>query len=473
MLFWSRKGACSNNEPAQSHNIITVSRGLAALAVLTSIASVARAQDVPPGVVANFDFTQRLEYSDNPDLDFDGDSDFFGRTILAFGLESITKVQAFSFDIGTDIEEWRDDESGVNFTNSFFALDYDRNTRNALLGFNASYRETDNDGNVSDEEFDQDGNIINQNDGTREFYRLGLEAEVGREAPIGASFAWIYSELNYTGTNDPSLNDQSTNDFSGQVDFRIDPRITANLTARYIDFDAGDNGVSRETTGLGAGVVLEVSKVLTTAIGLSYDNIDRSGTETGSDDGLAASIDVTRALTNGTMGVAFDTEVATNDNGRRSFLSFNRDMELPRGTLAYSLGVTGAGDVIGQDPLFSVDYTHVRSTQLIGIGLSQQVRTDDNNDEQIDTTLRATFDQRINNSSSFGVNLSIFDRNELGDNPNDGQRIELGVTYQYDLTRDWGLVGGYSYTRTTEDNASDRTRNTVFVGLQRNFQWLP
>ena len=423
-------------------------------------------------MVASFDVTQRLEYSDNPDLNVNGDADFYGRTLLNFGLNSDTKVQAFALNLGTEIEEFRDDNSN-NFDprNYFGTLRYDRNTRNARFGLRGEYRDTDVDGDITEEEFDQDGNVINQTEGTRKFYSIGVEGAVGREAPIGANFAWRYSEVKYSGTD---LEDNSTNDFRGQADFRIDPRITANLTTKYIDYDAKEGGVDRKTTGAGAGVVLEVSPILTTSISLSYDKIKRSGGETGTDKGITGSINVTRDMPNGSLGLRFESDVASNDNSRRSFLSVNRNMELPRGTLDFSLGVTGAGSVIGLDPLVNVNYTHIRPTQQISIGLSQRVITDTDNEEQLNTSLGASFDQQINNVSSFGLNFSLFNRNDLGsNNTDDTRRIEIGVTYRHDLTRDWGLVGGYTHTRLKEDNSRNRNRNTIFVGLQRSFNWIP
>jgi hypothetical protein len=423
-------------------------------------------------MVASFDVTQRLEYSDNPDLNVNGDADFYGRTLLNFGLASDTKVQAFALNLGTEIEEFRDDNSN-NFDsrNYFGTLRYDRNTRNARFGLRGEYRDTDVDGDITEEEFDQDGNVINQTEGTRKFYSVGVDGAVGREAPIGANFAWRYSEVRYSGTD---LEDNSTNDFGGQADFRIDPRITANLTTKYIDYDAKEGGVDRKTTGAGAGVVLEVSPILTTSISLSYDKIKRSGGETGTDKGITGSINVTRDMPNGSLGLRFESDVASNDNSRRSFLSVNRNMELPRGTLDFSLGVTGAGSVIGLDPLVNVNYTHIRPTQQISIGLSQRVITDTDNEEQLNTSLGASFDQQINNVSSFGLNFSLFNRNDLGsNNTDDTRRIEIGVTYRHDLTRDWGLVGGYTHTRLKEDNSRNRNRNTIFVGLQRSFNWIP
>ena len=473
MSFWYRSDVCSSNRRANRQKKSYARQGAGALAILCTLGAVVRAQDVPPGFVARFDVTQRFEYSDNPDFDEDGSSDFFGRTILGFGLESVTKVQRFALDLGTDIEEGREDQSSVDVTNSFANLSYDRNTRNALIGLDLSYRESDTDSDFFDDDFDLDGNVINQDSGTRETYRYGLEWAVGREAPIGASVNLNYSEINYSDTTDPDRTDQSDTDIRGQVDFRITPLITTNLTGRYSDFDAQGNGTNRETTGFGAGVVLDISRIYSADVSLSYDRIERTGDETGTDEGISIDTGLTRAMPNGSIGLRFRSDLETNDNGRRSFLSVEREMELPRGALSYSIGLTGAGDIIGTDPLLSLDYTESLRTGSLSIGLAQNVNTDNDNNEEINTTFSVGYDQPINRLSGFGVNFAFRDRNELGDTPNDGQRIDLSLSYRHDLTRDWGLVSGISHASSTEDNDDDRRRTTIFVGVQRSFNWTP
>ena len=473
MLSWSRNGACSNNEPAQRQKLITARRGLAALALLCSVGVVVQAQDVPPGFIARFDVTQRLEYSDNPDFDVDGDSDLFGRTVLGFGLESVTAVQRFTLNLGTELEEGRDGKSTIDATNSSFRLGYQRNTRNALFGADLRYSESDNNSDVSDEDFDQDGNVINQDNGTRKSYGFTLRGAVGQEAPIGASFDWRYNEITYDDADGSDFTDSTLNDFSGQVDFRITPRITTNLTGIYRDFDPQGDGVARETTGLGAGADLILSPVWNASLGLRYDRIERSGDETGTDEGVSIDTRLTRVVPNGDWALNFSSDVEANDNGRRSFLSVSRDMELPRGALSLDLGVTGAGDVIGTNPLIQADYTHAMPTSQLSFGLSQRVVVDDDNNEQINSSLRASYNQQINSLSSFGLSFSFFNRNELQEDGNDGQRFDLSLSYRYDLTRDWGLVGGVSHAFATEDDEEDRTQNTIFVGLQRSFNWSP
>ena len=473
MSFWYQRDACSNNRHAGKQ--LKLKTGHGAFVLLSTCAVAAMAQDgVPPGLVATFDITQQLEYSDNPDLDTDAaaDGDFYGRTILGFGLASVTTLEDFRLNIGTDLEEGRNDQSSVDLTNSFLDLSYERDTRNALFGFGLRYRETDTSSSVSDDDFLSDGDVINQDNATRESYGFDLRAEVGREAPIGASVRWSNNEISYSDTNDPDLTDTSTDTFDGQVDFRIDPRITASLTGKYIDFDTQGNGVNRETTGIGTALRLELSKIYTVNLGLGYDRIERSGDQIGTDEGFSGSIDVLRAMPNGDLGLRYTSDVASNVDGRRSFLGVRRNMELPRGQLSFQLGVTGT-ETVGTDPLLEASYSHILPSSRMTFSLEQSVLTDDDNQDQINATLRASYDREINSLSSMGVSLSLFNRNELQESNDDGQRVDLNLTYRYDMTRDWGMVSSFSHVISKAGSAEDRTSNTVFIGLQRSFDWRP
>ncbi|WP_282154072.1 hypothetical protein [Ruegeria atlantica] len=431
-------------------------------------------ENAPPGLLATFEVSQRLEYSDNPDLDVDGNSDFYGRTVLGFGLESVTDIQTFTLDLGTDIEEFREDNPNTfDFTNTFALLSYNRTTRDAFFDADARYREVDTDTTLSDRDFDQDGNIINQDDGTRVSYGFTLGAAVGEEGPLGANFDWDYNEIRFRDTTDPGLNDNTLNDVSGQIDFRINPRITLALTGGYSDFTTeAENGTNRETKSLGLATALEVNPVLTVDVGLSYDRIKRTGATNRDDDGISGEVELTRTMPNGTIGLRYASEVFANADGRRSFLSFSRDMDLPRGALAFSLGVTGT-DAIGSDPLIEVDYQYDLPAAQLSFGLSQRVVVDEDDNENINTSLRAAYDQEINNLSSFGFSVDFFNRNELGDDSNDSQRLDVGFTYRHDLTRDWGLESGITHTLLTEEDDPDRSRTTLFVGLERSFTFSP
>ncbi len=476
MSFWYRKDVCSSNRQPQKRNGLSAHHGFGALLFIFALGAVARAQDaLPPGITARLDVTQRLEYSDNPGLrtDENADSDFFGRTLLNFGLLSINNVDRLNLNIGTEIEEGNDDnDDTIDFTNTFARLGYNRTTPNAALGLNLEYRESDVDSRFIDDDFLEDGDVLRQDSGTRQSYTYGFNWAVGREAPIGASFNARWRALRYNDTDDDSLRDRDTETYSGRVTFRIDPRITAGLIARYNNRDI-ENGVDRETTSIGGTLGLDITQTLRGDFGLTYDSIERSGTQNDTDDGLSVSATLRQDVPNGTMGVSFFSDVSSNDNGRRSSLRFNRQMDFARdASLGFSVGVTGA-DTIGTDPLLDINYRKLLDDGQITLSMAQSVITDSDNEEEINTRLRAGYDKQINSLSSIGASIAFFNRNELDSDQDDDRRFDLDLTYNYALTRDWSLVSGYRYTITETDGGDERDSNTIFVGLRRSFDWNP
>lgn len=479
MSFWFQKGVCSNKRHSYRQTSTKWhpwTQAFLCLGVAVTFVPV-QAQEQPPGISSRLDFTQRLQYSDNPDLRRSGegdDSEFFARTLLSYGLESVNSIERFTFGAGLTLDIGREDEDTVDTRDPNVSLGYRREVPNSFFDVGFRFRQSDAATSFFDSDFDQDGRVINQDGGTRDSFLFTLSGAVGREAPIGAGFDYSFSKLQFNGTDDPSLSDSTDQRFAAQIDFRPEQRITANLNMIYRDFDPEDNGtnVNRETLGFGVGLQLEVTPLTTADAFVRYDEIERSGGETGTDDGLTVGANVVRALPNGTLDVAFLSEVSTNENGRRSSAIVTRDMALPRGALSLGLGVTGAGSVVGTDPLIEANYRYDLPTAVLSFGASRTVRTTDDNQEEINSRVSFGYNQRINSVSNFGVDISFLDRNELRNNPNDGQRVDIGLSYRHSLTRDWGFVAGYNYALVTEDANSDRESNTVFIGLQRTFDWF-
>jgi hypothetical protein len=375
--------------------------------------------------------------------------------------------------VGTEIEEFAANQSTLDLTNSNLGLGYDRESRNARFGLNFAYRESDVNDPDFDEFVDLDGNIITQSSGTREGTIFGVTGELGREAPIGASIGLRYRDVNFSDTTDPNLTDEDEISLNGQIFFRFNPRTTGRLTTSYEDYDSQGNGVDRESITFGSGLAVELTPTLTADAEIGYTTIERRGNETGTDDGFDLALGLSRTLSNGTIGLRFSSDVETNDEGRRSFLSVNRSMALASGaTLRYEVGGTRSGES-SFDPLVNFNYAFDLRDAQIRLGLSQAFNTGRDNQEEINTRLSASYNQAINNLSSYSVSFSFRDRNAIGDTRDDGQRLDLSLSYRRDLTADWGLVGGFSHVLVSDDGEADRSSNTVFVGLQRSFDWNP
>jgi len=47
------------------------------------------------------------------------------------------------------------------------------------------------------------------------------------------------------------------------------------------------------------------------------------------------------------------------------------------------------------------------------------------------------------------------------------------VTYRYDVGSDWDLVTGYEYSSVRTDGQEDRDTSTLFLGIERSFDFRP
>ena len=294
-------------------------------------------------------------------------------TSLGFGLESITAADALSLDAGVSyrftIATSSDTPPREGFFDPFVNLAYGRSTSTASLSFDASYSESDT-GNL-DFVLDPDSQDLVVDEGTVARTTLGFGLETGIGGPFGIVVDAGYSRRVYFDTLDPDLTDDETLTFFGLARFAVTPTTDANLIARYIqDRDFDGDGVDRKTTGFGSALNLEVTQVDTLNLFVSQDRIERSGDETGTDEGLSGGIGWLRARPNGTVGLDYSSDVASNVDGRRSSLSVSRTMDLPRGALSLTLGATGT-DTVGRDPLVQADYRHALSSSVLTFGLSQ------------------------------------------------------------------------------------------------------
>jgi len=68
--------------------------------------------------------------------------------------------------------------------------------------------------------------------------------------------------------------------------------------------------------------------------------------------------------------------------------------------------------------------------------------------------------------------VSLIDTNVLGVDE-DTSRFDFDLSYNREVTRDWDMVVGYTHSRSTSDTATDRDSNTIFLRLQRDFEFRP
>jgi hypothetical protein len=199
--------------------------------------------------------------------------------------------------------------------------------------------------------------------------------------------------------------------------------------------------------------------------GFGLASADNVSTNKGFGGGFA----ITKTLKNGTIGADFDSNVTS--SGRRDTARVTRAIKLPNGDFSMSLGAVRPE---GSDlqPLINLSYSQDLVRGKLGLGLSQRTSTGDDDETVINTRLRASYDQEINPSSSWGLTARLADTDavDLADNT---RRLDLGVNYRHELAQDWDLVANYTYSSSKQTGEAQRSSNTVSLSIAKSFQFRP
>ena len=428
------------------------------------------------GLQGTFRLGQELRYDDNPDFDAGGSQEeISARTNLSFNLDSTTSSQSLSLALGGAIDvplNDRDDtissNDDVDFVDPFARLSYSRQNRNAALRLSGFYRLADVNDTLPDD-FDPEDVIFDP--GEREDYGVSLGFDFGRQAPFGGSLEFSQRERNFRDTNDPGLFDTSEYEIAGRLNFQITPRFTASLIGSRDVYDADDSVSTYEvTTAYGVGGSLIVNRTLEVNGEILQDNIDTERTTGDTEtDGIGVILGSRQELQNGGFSLDFSSRVRF--TGRRSELSFSRDMATPTGSFSYGIGITQSENT-DLAPLFKLTYVQDRTDGALSIDLQQGVRVDDEDRDVIDSRLSVNYSHQVNSLSSWSAGVR-FANTIVQSDDSDSRRLDLNARYSHDVGQDWSLVGGFTHSRGWDENTSDRVRNIVFLSLEKDFSFRP
>ena len=249
---------------------------------------------------------------------------------------------------------------------------------------------------------------------------------------------------------------------------------SVNVFASHKEVDAETVGANDRTTRrAGIGGSYDISPTLTATAEISYDKIetnDNAGTIT-STDGIGYSLGLTRELGNGALNFNFSENETVNGKHRQA--SIGRKTTFKRGTLSYSLGVTKT-DGLSIQPLanLDVDYELDKNSSL-KVTLSQESTVNDDDETTINSRLGLTYARKLNALSSLTAGLQVIDRNTFTTGGEDQTSVRLNLSHRYDVGGDRDLVSGYSYTKTKRDTQSNRKTSTLFIGLEKAFDFRP
>ena len=452
-----------------------------ALILASSLTTVAQAQD-ETGIGATLGVRQTLRYSDNPDLRVIGNDAFFSRTDLSFDLRSQTRADLFQMSASTGVDVRADGDFETAVQDPQLDVSYSRTSRDSELGFSLGYRRTDISTLVESDLGEilfagiDSGNapsLLIVDDGTRTSLSFGVSAAFGKTAPFGGTLDVRASQIGYTDTTDPDLSDSTGFSVNAGLRFDLSRTISARTEARYSSTNFEGEGIDRERLSLGVGVDLAVNPVLTTSVDLGYDRVELDGgpvTDPTDQSYEGATLGVSAALArpNGSYTARLSTDIG--NNGRQTSASLSRNLETKTGALEFTFGLsdTGTGAI---NPLISAAYTGALPNAQYSLSIRQSIASQANGDQALNSLVGLGYQQELTRLLGLQANLQVGDTRGLDGDIEDVRRIDASLSLSRPLTRDWDLVGGYSFTRATADDSADRTSNTVFIGVDRTFDW--
>ncbi|MDP5086097.1 MAG: hypothetical protein NWQ23_11805 [Yoonia sp.] len=422
------------------------------------------------GLNAQFDITQSIESIEERGFTGIDSSGARALTALDFGLRSVTRSQRLDFGFSSGIAVPFEGDRDVTADSIRSTLGYSRNSRNAELSFGALFRRDDVDDLVFDDTFEDDDVITGV--GQREVLTVNSGLVVGREARITGTFNHTYETSDFFDTLDPELNDTETQAADGRLSFQLTRTLTLDVFGVWSDVDeSGFGATDRITTEIGTGVSYRIDPITILAGEVSFRTEESSGATILDTEGWNYALSATRERPNGEVFATYTQEDALTGT-RRQFIA-GQDMDLQRGSLGYSLGVS---ETDGFDPQLlaslTLDYDMDRNGTA-RITLSQEGTINGDDEEVVNSRLGMSYLRALSPISGISASFDLVDENVLATGAADQRTYRFDVSYEYELTRDWGLTSGYAYSVVQLDGTDDRSRSTVFVGLQRSFNYRP
>lgn len=420
-------------------------------------------------------FGESLEFSDNPDFIADPTGTTLRSvTSLGFGLQSVTPADNLSLDAGLayrfTLATSSETQPREGFYNPFVNLSYGRRSLTSSLSFDASYSERDT-GNL-DFVLDPDSQDLVVDQGTVARTTLGFGLETGIGGPFGIVLDAGYSRRVYFDTLNPDLTDDETLNFFGLARFAVTPTTDANLIARYIqdrDFDGDD--YRRTTRRLGAGFDHSFNETQRLGFDVTSDIIDT--TENGvteTDEGYSFVLGYEQDLQAGSFSV--EASSVLENVGNQNTISFTRGFDLPDGGLFFRLGVTN-NDSSDVNPILQVDYTRQLGEAVLSATARQSVdQSNTDSDEFLNRLVNIDYSQSINSVSGWQTSFGFNESENLTAGGTERQ-TNFTISYNRAVTEDWDVVGGYRYRDLQSTSEADRTSNTFFLTLERDFAARP
>lgn len=435
------------------------------------------------GLQMDFGISSKVTVDDNFKLqpNASGTTTIFDNR-LSFGLTSITASQELRLS-GSGVLRYANipGRTASGFEDPRLQFNYKIENSNSRLTADARYRRSDREFldpfQVEQEEQILDGTGLFAGGGTITTRDAAITYETGLNAPLGFRITGAHAEKRYEDLSilNSRLFNTETDSIDATVSAKLSPVTVMRFNAGLKRYRADDFvQTDRETTDYSIGVTQDINPVWVLDARLGRTEVDTTDTNGNRQTkGTNSLLKLTRTLSNGSAFALYDATV--NQNGTRKALRFGRDLQLPRGNLSASLGLTRtpAGNTDGNA---AITYSHALAASNFSLSLKRDVSTNNNDEEIVDTRLIVGYAYQIDTISS--LNLSVnYGRSGSADDLSTVPTVErttLTASYSRALTQDWDLTGGVTLRRRSDTSApGDAKSNSVFLTLDRTFSFRP
>lgn len=385
------------------------------------------------GVVFTLGVDQRFQWKENPSLSVvSTGQEATSRTRLTFGAVTQTRTQRLAFSASGTLAAGDGGNNG--FTLPGADLSYRLDGASSSFAVSAFLRESDVSTSDFATDFGLDGlPVVSLIKGTGTEQRRGgtVSLEFGKGAPFGGDFSLGLTERVYTGTTDPDL-----------IDNR---RVTAGLSLRFA-----------------------LSEVTTATAKLSASELKEVGLPAKRNESLALGLE--HSLPNGTVTV--NATYANLDTGNRRSLNFGRNFDLPSGKLSASFGLSQSSAIAGTNAVGSVNWQKDLPRGKLNFSVSRSITGNARDSETDVSSLSLGVTQDLAPRLGMTVTLGLLDsRDTLTDISTKSTTVDASLRYA--LTEDWGMNFGASHSRRNEDGVGRAKSSSVFLSLNRTFEFRP
>lgn len=421
------------------------------------------------GTTLTFGVETSLSVSDNYNLSVTapGTSTILDTT-LSFGYLTETATDRFAFDIdgvlrASDIPGVGSD---LRFDDANAALSYSREGANSRFSASADYNRVNLDFLDPFALAALNSTSLINSSGTLESINANLNFETGINGPLGFGIELSHQDDDYSNTTGAGLFDTVTDTVALTSRLRLSPVAEGRVRLSQEDYRADDaTNTDRTTRALSFGVAYEVSATTLLDVSIGTQTIDTVGG--GISRGAFGTVSLTRALANGSVGVILDRSFGI--EGGRTTITANRSMDLPDGTLAYSLGVT-RGELGDTEVIGNIAYSKTLPRGTLTATLGRSVDSSTSGNDILSTNAALGYALALTSVSNLTLDFNYAEVENVGSGTaSDTNRSSLRAAYTRELTPDWNLSAGIEHQRSVTQGTGTANSNTIFMTLGREF----